>query len=259
MVFKNITCTLFIIFSCITVSFVNAGKKKISRAKMSTQYRASSNQIINFLSRQTLNKSVVWQDFLEDYRNNRVTINDLMQVMNKAFQEAAQNMRLDDRSTVLHFLNEAFGSSKPEQEFMEVTVHHNIEKHNQDRNRAGLKKWKQSPHWPACTNLQTAQKILCSISQALGQFFEKTQCADAVPEFWIVVTNLKAGNDFTLKIDCITDIPLLEEQDDTEYIDVAGYSNCLMCCYYAQQCCCYGVLPIVVGAVVGGVLTANFL
>lgn len=268
MLFKNITCTLFIIFSCITVSFMNAGKKKISRAKMSTQYRASSTQIINFLSRQNAEIDVLWKNYWQDYMDNRVNVDDLRQAMKDAFQAAAQDVRFDDNATVLDLLKNCFGKSVPEEDFIQYMVNLSIERQNKERGKIGKKNWKQSQRWPACLTVETAQKVLCSISEGLSQFLDRIQAPDHVPDFWIVVTNLKAGSEFRVKIDCITDVPLLEQAHDMESelgndndndYDLSSYANFLECCYYAQQCCCYAVLPIVVGVIVGGVLTANFL
>ncbi len=217
MLLKNIVYGLLLGFFCLTVSPLHAGKKKALPGP--TQYRASSEQVFELFSTKGLDSQGSWSA----YKAGQIDLNGLKEQINLTFdnyykfleQRSSFELFYSEKDTVFNFLVKCFGSCAPEHKWIKKETEKRIALLN-DQSRKNVQaekktfyKWQRSAEWSNCYANEAAQVLLEKIKETIFSFLDTMQEYQDVPEFWIVVTSIKAGKEFKLLTECVIDPVML--------------------------------------------------
>lgn len=202
MLFKNISCALFLLISCASAPLLNAAPK----VKQTGQYRASSVQVFDFFSKYGLD----FQARCKELKNNQIDLDVLKKIVNETFEKAAQQIVFNNDGTVWDLLVKCFGNCAPENKLIKQFSAQCINAANVKRkkeaqiNSSPYQKWQLDSRWPACTKEESAALALSVVTDSLCSFLEMNNLSEDMPEFCLVINILKAGRDAYLQVNCIT-------------------------------------------------------
>lgn len=176
---------------------VNAGKKKVAPGP--TQYRANTDQVLEFFLANGLDFKTRWSE----YAQGQLSCDDLKTLVKNAFDTCIQRLQLSDQETVWTLLITLFGDCAPSQKWTQIRTDGeigNINKTAQSDAWATKKthvKFVQNHQWSPCCSIEACRVVLSKISETLCEAFDAIHVNDSqeVPPMWMIVTNIKAGKD----------------------------------------------------------------
>jgi hypothetical protein len=202
MVFRNVVYVLFLVSSCINFTKLSAAPKKSSPG----QYQVSSQQVYKFFENNSFDFAGHWELFKE----GNLELETLKGMINQKFQEAAQAVNLGKSATVLTLLTKCFGACAPESKWMKKTISESLDAANTQRRKSAQAekkpfiKFQPNPSWAPCTKNESAQVFFELITQAMSVFLDEVQGSQDIPQFLLIVRNLKAGNQQNIVAEFIT-------------------------------------------------------
>jgi hypothetical protein len=202
MVFRNVVYVLFLVASCVNVVELSAAPGKLSQG----QYQASSQQVYKFFQDNSFDFAAHWQLFKE----GKIELETLKGIIDQKIQEAAQTVSLGKSATVYTLLTKCFGSCAPESKWLKKTISESLDAANTQRRRSAQAekkpfiKFQPNSSWAPCTKNESAQVFFELISQAMSVFLDEVQGSQDIPQFLLIVRNLKAGNQQNIVAEFIT-------------------------------------------------------
>lgn len=196
----------FVVAAVLIASWMNFSKINAApRIKKVGQYRASSSSLIKFLKDHGFDFATRWNEF----KHSEIVIDDLKVLIEQAFEYAAQQVNLKNGSTVWDLLVQCFGQSASEKKWIKSIIDANIANVNEQRKQVAREsskpyvKWDFCQNWAACSKPESAHVVFTAISEAICTFLEAQQESNEMPELWLIVSNLRAGKDFNLQVNCV--------------------------------------------------------
>lgn len=226
MFLKNVLYGLLLGFFCVTIYPLQAKKNKAPLGP--TQYRVSSDQFFNKLNLQT-----DWYEF----KAGQIDLDGFKRLISRSFETIYESftpkpwwvLRREKEESVFETLVKWFGPCATEHKWIKNKTEEWIKelsrqaKTESQAARRPFCSWQRCAEWSNCGNAEVVKVILEKIKEKIFSFLDTMQKYQDMPEFWIIVTNIKAGNELKLLIECVVDpaqLPIIKR-----YNQVTGDSN----------------------------------
>lgn len=244
MFLKNALYGLLLGFFCVASSSLYAKKNKAPLGP--TQYRVSSDQFFSYLSDNNTSLEYFWQEF----KAGQIDLNAFKRLINSRFDNIYGSITPKPywwirsggkEDSVFDALVKWFGPCATEHKWIKNKIEEWIkELSRQAKTESQAAKrpfynWQRCAEWSNCGNAEVAKVILEKIKETIYSQLDAMQKHQEISEFWIIVTNIKAGSTVKILTECVIDPAKLEimklcnqagEDFDDHWETVQRSANC---------------------------------